>query len=157
MSESHNAWIELNARLNMTQVDADLKRVKQDSDDIADELDKKAGKMQLLWTYGLQVSNMILRGLAKGAEGTALGAAANVGLAVIQVAQAETAVFMTLKQAAAAFATATPWGIVQGGILMAIAEMMQFGLIGTQMNAANARNAAREAEMFRDYVEAYAA
>ena len=135
--------------------EADMKRVDQFGKQISTNLVQTRQKLQMLWTYGMQVTNILLRVASKAAKGTAAQAGVQATIAGVQLVQAETAVLLTGKQAAAAFATGTPWGITQGILLTAIATSMQSSIIIAQMNKIIAEDAARRAEEVRQMMESY--
>ena len=116
-------------------------------------------KMQQVWnnvkmnyTYYSQLSSIILTNLAKAAEGTAALSAIQ-GLQVAQTAiVGEIAVFMSAKQAAAAFAS----GNIPGGIaLSVISAMLQVSVAAALTAAIEGNRVTNQADEIARQMEMY--
>jgi len=135
-----------------SQADSTIKAVKRDGEAIGKDLDKSKQKIMMIWTYGNQLVNLLLRTAATAFEGTKAAAGIQMAIAGVQIAQAESAVFLTTKQSLAAF---TSGNIGQGIILATIALALQSNIVAGIMNKEAARQAAAQAERYRLQIEAY--
>ena len=99
--------------------------------DFGKELELSSAKLASYWSYGNQITSLVMRNLAMGAEGTEEQARMQVHLGRLASIQAQVAVGMTFLQSKAAFAA----GNIPSGIALAgIGTMMELSVLRADDN-----------------------
>lgn len=123
-------------------------RLKQFNQNLADN----HIKLMTLWSYGNQITSMILRQLSVASKGTEAQASIQKIIAGLQIAQQEAAIISTIMQAGAA---AQAGSVFNAAMLSAIAVTMQMQIIQMQFNKIAAQKAEDLAEDLQRQIEAY--
>jgi len=132
--------------------EAQMAKVEKFQRDLATKSAAQTQRLMMFWTYGVQITNLMLRGAAKIQAGAGHAAAIQTAIAGLQIAQAQSAVLLTARQAAAAF---TQGHMGQGAALLLISAALQSSVFASVINQINAAAVQAQAERYRQQIEAY--
>ena len=150
MGAFKNIWIKIMG--DTSDVDAKMQQTERKGEELDKKNEMAKIKLAALWSYGNQITTMLLQGAAKAAEGTSRSAQIQSVIAGLQIAQSEFAIIQTLLQAKAAIASGN---FIGAGLQYSVVGLMQINLISQFSNQIKAKEAESRANEISQLMESY--
>ena len=133
-------------------LDAKLQKGHRDVNNLNKKQEHTENRLRALWSYGNQLTTMLLQDVGKAAEGAAWAAGMQQAVAILQKMQTEVAIVQTVLQAKAAFVL---YNYVTAGGLTLIAGYMQYNLGRIIHLEVQAKETERRAKNIQRQIETY--
>lgn len=150
MGAFKNIWIKIMG--DTSDVDAKMQSTETKGAELEKKQESSRIKLAALWSYGNQITSILLQGAAKAAEGTASQAKIQSVIAGLQIAQSEFAIVQTMIQASAAAALGN---VIGAGLQYSAAGLMQLNLLNQVANQIQSRETERKATELSQLMESY--
>ena len=147
---SNNPVIPLD--IDTTAGTAKAKALKNDVDQVDEEIDKSKAKLSAYWQYGNQITSILLTQLARAAEGTKAQAAIQLMTNAAAKIQAEYSIIQTGLMSQAAFVSGNiPSSILLGTIAAGMQSLVIQQIVNEQQIKQAKKSAAELARQLKSY------